>query len=305
MLELYIKQGKKYKQLNALAIAPQLAPILKTTIKEATDKYIKKVTSTKCIKNQNNEKSYFLKFNNFFIVEKITYVDEITLEHLEDLQKIFLRMMKPSSCIRRFSVYSNFFNKCIQWNFITKNPILNLKRKKIEPNPFKKWSKEDYDSVLAESSGAWRDALQFLWYTGCRPSEALGLKWTDINYNDCKLVLRSGKNANLSREFEIKGYTDKLLHSIKPTCLYVFAINKEPLNNDNFYQYIKHRLKKLKLDHLTVYGVRHGFAGRCEDSGIQLSHIQKLLGHADIRTTMRYINPSEKELSKSLEKIKI
>lgn len=306
MYKLYVSEcGKVFKELSAVAVGDRLKTIKKISVKDAIKKYVETCTSQKCSKNQNNEKSYFRKFQEFFDRNKIIDVDGINLEHIEEIKAIFLEEMKPSSCLRRFSVYHHFFEKCIQWGFLSANPMIGLKKLKIKNNPFKKWSKEEFDKFISTTDGEMKKLCMFLWFTGCRPKEALNLKWTDINYEDSVIVFSSLKNSEVSRKFFIEPYTDKLLHSIKPTSHFIFVKDKKQISNDNLYQYVKHRLQKLKLNHLTVYGLRHSFAGRCEDDGVQLSHIQKLLGHADIRTTMRYINPSELEIRNSLKKVTV
>ena len=54
----------------------------------------------------------------------------------------------------------------------------------------------------------------FLWYTGCRPSELINLKWLDIDYDKEVLIFRCGKNSHITREFPINDEVSKILHQV-------------------------------------------------------------------------------------------
>jgi integrase len=47
-----------------------------------------------------------------------------------------------------------------------------------------------------------------------------------------------------------------------------------------------------------IHGLRHSFATHLLESGTDISYIQKLLGHNDVKTTMIYAKVAKKELKK-------
>jgi site-specific recombinase XerD len=52
-----------------------------------------------------------------------------------------------------------------------------------------------------------------------------------------------------------------------------------------------------------MHALRHSFATHLLDKGIDVVMIQKLLGHNDIKTTLRYLHVTNKDLGKIISPI--
>lgn len=298
------KDDGTFEELAAVIADRDLKTIKKTTIKRAIDKYVSNCTANKCIKNQSNERLYFGIFLNFLTEKELTYIDEVTREHIDQFEALLLRSMKASSVNRRFCAIRNFFNKCVDWQMLVESPCSGYRKRKIEQNPFKPWPPELMDRFLLMSGGIWAKIFEFLWLTGCRPMELKNLRWTDIDFDNQTIKFRCGKNAQVSRLFPITKAIDKFLHGLKMSGPYVFADNKRQLNNDNLYHYCKKRMDKLGLTGFTVYGIRHGFGTRLARQGVSAFYIAELMGHSDLKTTRGYVHSDKKLLIQILNKAK-
>jgi site-specific recombinase XerD len=62
--------------------------------------------------------------------------------------------------------------------------------------------------------------------------------------------------------------------------------------------------KKAGLENVTPHTLRHTFASHLVMAGIDLSTVQRLLGHRDIATTMIYAHLTEDHLARGVEKLK-
>lgn len=70
------------------------------------------------------------------------------------------------------------------------------------------------------------------------------------------------------------------------------------------------KLNNLHADVLTdcglkfvPYDLRHTFATRAADSGMQLATLAKILGHGNLRSVMKYVHPDQGSMDRELEKL--
>lgn len=304
MAKLYVKIDTEYIELDAVAVGNNITEIKKTKIETAIQRYIEICTSQKCLKNQKVEARFFIKFQQYLFTLGHSYINDVKYVDLLEFQNHLLKSMKPSSVNRRLCTIKNFFSMCEKWEFTHKNNAKEIKKKRIESNPYKNWTDEEFSQFIATTDGTQRSLLCFLWQTGCRPIEAKNLKWTDIDYTTMQITFNCGKNSSINRAFPITDSIAKILHNLPIDSIYVFSKNKEQINNDTLYHYVKSRLKRLGLNHISVYGIRHTFAERLAKANVSPFYIQKLMGHSDMKTTANYIHDDKNMLKQALNLIK-
>lgn len=249
-LKLYVKIGDEFKPVAA--VVPSFEVVKKVQIRDAIDKYLLICTSQKCIKNQKIEKNFFEVFFNFLKQKGLSVISDVTYVDVLEFQNLLMEKMIPSSVNRRMGTIKNFFVMCERWEYVLKNVSKNVLKKRVESNPYKNWSVDEFNKLIKQSDGVWKDLLQFLWLTGARPCEAKGLMWTDIDYEKNKIILKSGKNQKISRVFPINDQLSKLLHNIKIDSVYVFSKNKKQIHNDSLSHYVRKRLARVGLKHLAL-----------------------------------------------------
>lgn len=120
---------------------------------------------------------------------------------------------------------------------------------------------------------------KFYLLTGCRKSEALSLKWCDIDFNNNKIFIDGTKTEYSSRYIPLFPALNNLLSQIKKHNEYVFPYSPNA---------VKCNFDRLKTKYnltFTIHSLRHTFTTRCIENGIQLKTIQKWLGHSKLDTT--------------------
>lgn len=86
------------------------------------------------------------------------------------------------------------------------------------------------------------------------------------------------------------------------------------LSSDNL-KYIEPRLMQIKfgqmiadceIDKANFHALRHIFATRCIEAGVDVKTLSELLGHSDVKTTLnRYVHSSFKLKQKSMEQLEM
>jgi len=134
--------------------------------------------------------------------------------------------------------------------------------------------------------------LSLIYSAGLRIGELLALKKEDIDSERMLIHIKrakgkkdrytilSNKALHLLREY-YKDYQPKT---------YLFEGQKGgKYSPESAGQLFKRALKKSKINkHATLHTLRHSFATHLLEDGISIAHIQKLLGHSNISSTLIY-----------------
>jgi integrase len=159
----------------------------------------------------------------------------------------------------------------------------------------------------------------FILNTGLRRGECCGLMWKDIDFKSkCITVRRSvfwkpnqpeikePKTKSGIRKVFLTEDLTKLLRAKKrqSNSDYVFSdINGNIYTNKRFYRMWLNYQKETNLTELTPHMLRHGFATKLKEQGVDAMSAQHILGHAQYSTTADiYTHIDEKN---NLEKAKI
>jgi len=89
-------------------------------------------------------------------------------------------------------------------------------------------------------------------------------------------------------------------HPTHPESTYVFY-NKDGSRLRDIRGSYNKAVKASGLDHMTFHSLRHTYASLLVMKGRDLPTVQQLLGHADIKTTMRYAHLAPDHLRLAVE----
>ncbi len=132
--------------------------------------------------------------------------------------------------------------------------------------------------------------------TGMRKSEILGLKWQEIDFGAKTITVHRTKN-NEPRVIHINQTLYHELHQL-PRRLhtpYVFC-HENGERYDEVKRSFKSACRKAGISDFRFHDLRHTFASHLVMNGFNLKTVQYLLGHKDIRMTLRYAHLSGEHL---------
>ena len=136
-------------------------------------------------------------------------------------------------------------------------------------------SEELADFLKAIAGERLEDFYLFCLYTGCRRSEALAVKWDDIDFEK-NLIHIHGTKTELS---------DRVV-PLFPECR-AMLLNHARKGATVFHHRAEFVSKKFKTycPNHKQHDLRHTFATRCLECGINIKVVQKWLGHSRLDTT--------------------
>ena len=166
---------------------------------------------------------------------------------------------------------------------------------------------EEYDRLLKAAGPDSRlgEILRFLWYTGCRPSELRQLRWPDIYFQvkTPAIVIQKHKTSRTQRVpkprvipivEEVAGLL-KRIEARSEHDEFVFVTHRRtPWARNSIQQNLRRLRRKLGLpEDVVLYGIRHHFGTDSIRNGNDIRTTADLLGHNHIRTTERYVHPTD------------
>ena len=237
-----------------------------------------------------------------------------------DKVMVFLQHKKmsgrASGTVNRMLVLLRYFyNLAMKWQIagVTENPTKGIKLFK-ENNKVDRYLSEEESFALKLALGKSKNPLLkfivgFLLVTGARKQEALKAEWGHIDWaaKVWRIPLsKSGKVrhivlSQIALDFLnlIKQRNLELLGEAYLNCPFVFPnpTTWQPFQNI-FYAWNTAR-RLAGVPDIRIHDLRHTFASTLVNQGVALYEVQKLLGHANIKTTERYAHLAQAKLQES------
>ena len=166
------------------------------------------------------------------------------------------------------------------------------------------FSKEDIEKIMNCTGNLKHKTMLLLAYSsGLRISEVIALKIVDIDSKRMVINILSAKGKK-DRIVPLSKTTLKYLQqffiSYRPK-KYLFEGQKEnePYSSRSL-QLILDRAKQIcgVTKKGSIHALRHSYATHLLDKGVDITYIQKILGHNDLKTTLRYLHVTIRDLNK-------
>jgi len=172
------------------------------------------------------------------------------------------------------------------------NPAVHIKRKKIRLKPLQLPSQKQFIELVTtirNGEGGWArrcaDLVEFLAYSGCRKGEAARICGRDCDFEKSEITVL-GDPATGTKNWEIRRVP------MIPDMLRLLQRLQGERGEQNFLHNpvmlvhecqgaIDTACKKLEISRFTHHDLRHLFATRCIESGVDIPTVSRWLGHKD------------------------
>lgn len=195
-------------------------------------------------------------------------------------------------------VINTFMDWCWKEGYIPNNPCASIKPIKFEEKPREPLSNMELE-IVRDACENYRDKamIELFYSTGCRLSEMVNLKISDIDFAS-KEVHLFGKGSkhrtsylNAKAEYMLKKYfeLERPKESISDS---VFVIFRKPYNGMQkgaIYARVKAIQKRSGIERsLFPHLLRHTMATHALNRGMNVAEVKEILGHEKLDTTMIY-----------------
>ena len=176
-----------------------------------------------------------------------------------------------------------------------------------QDNQIERWlTYEEQDKVLSHCEDWLKHLVTFDLHTGLRMNELLNLKWMDVDLSRKTAVVMESKNDE-RRTLPLNDIAIQALRSISANSRivnmdgYVFTRNGRKIVKQELQYHFRKAVKNAKIAHCRFHDLRHTFATRLSQSGVDIYKISRLLGHRAIQTTVRYSHHSSESLRSGVD----
>lgn len=278
------------------------------TFNELKDKFLDYAAINR-IAWERSDKHIINHLTEFFKNKSLKEISPFFIEKYRQQRK---DLGKANSTINKeIGVLRKMFNLAIENGWIKTNPCLSKLIKPLREDNKKErylFPEEEYNLFNACYGEATflRSVFIVALQTGMRKEEILSLKWDNVDFKLGYITLLRTKNGK-KRNIPISSGLHKELKSLEEKRLseYVFTNPETRTRYVDIRKAFDRVCKRANITDLRFHDLRHTAATRMVSAGIDLVVVQKLLGHADIKTTMRYAHPvpeREKQAVEALSK---
>jgi integrase len=215
-------------------------------------------------------------------------------------------ILAPSTYNKRLG----YLRRCSKWSMskglTESNPYSDIKPMKVIKVPVKPFTADEIKRIMEgfrESHPTYVGFIGFMFLTGCRTAEAIGLQWKRIDFDRGEVTIadslpkprgsktrqrketKTGSNTVLKMNDGLR----VLLETIKrggPDELIFKSPKGSHVDHANFRTAWVTVLKSKGIEYRKPYTSRHSLASHAIDQGLSLPEVAYILGHTDTRMVM-------------------
>jgi len=247
--------------------------------------------------SQKNYLSYFLTFlKNFEFAHPLTITNE-------QIRIFLLDKSKNGYSKNTINQYINSIKLYYEKAYNREIPKTYIFRPKVEKKLPTILNYIEIQKIIQSIDNIKHKTLLLLTYSGgLRRSETLNLKIENIDFvrNEIHIVCAKGKKDRMIMlSHTIKYLLSEYIKQYNPQNYLFEGATGGRYSTSSFAKILKNAVEKANIKKkVTLHTLRHSFATHLFEQGTDIRIIQELLGHKDIKTTLRYVQVAKKELRK-------
>jgi integrase len=264
---------------------------------------------------------------------------EIDAWVIERFRAARLKEVKPNSVNHDLAALRAALNRAIDWGLLKIHPMRSVKRSKVDSDSKVRYltpeencqmrealdNREAKHRTEREKFNQWRRQRGYAEYpdfgtftdhlkpivllalnTGMRRGELFNLEWENVNFTRRILTVvgataKSGKTRHIPLNDEAMTVLQSWNGQRTESELVFPGADGERM--DNISTSWGNLIKEAQIKNFRFHDLRHDFASKLVMAGVDLNTVRELLGHADIKMTLRYAHLAPEKLAAAVAKL--
>lgn len=212
----------------------------------------------------------------------------------------------PATVNKELKLLGHAFNLALkEWEWVKDNPVSKVSKEKNERMVERWLTLEEEKSLLAHSPAWLQELIIFSINTGLRQSELLNLKWGQVDLFRKTMTFLSSEQKN--KNSDTLPFNEAALAILKTkvrridTPFVFVSENSTRIDSRNLRRSFYTACKKAKIEDLRWHDLRHTFATRLVQAGVDLYAVKKLGRWKSLSMVMRYGHHHSESLRAGVE----
>lgn len=192
-----------------------------------------------------------------------------------------------------------------EWEWVNTNPVKLVSRERVH-NLIERWLRPDEEVTLLAASPVWlQEIIRFAVSTGLRQSEILNLQWARVDLFRRTMTILEQKNHGRDTLPLNAGALEVLkararVRALRSDHVFVSGAGTR-IDARNLLRAFYVARKEAGLENLRFHDLRHTFASRLVQAGVDLYTVQKLGRWKTVQMVMRYAHHYPESLRAGIE----
>ena len=157
------------------------------------------------------------------------------------------------------------------------------------------------DAQTRKDSGPQADIIRLLLLTGCRRGEIVNLRWAEVHGD----MLSLGDSKTGPRTVPLNSQARRVLDRQPRTgSPFVFPSPRDPTRPRSRELALWTRVRReAGIEDVRLHDLRHTMASHAVMNGVPVPVVSRLLGHSNVRMTLRYAHLGDRETEAAAERV--
>jgi integrase len=220
-----------------------------------------------------------------------TEVRKITQTDCKEWARAYAKKASPTRYNNTVSVLRHVLNVAVECGVVYSNAATAVKRAPVRGKEIALPTIEKFSALIDEMrAGHSRDSINCadfaagLAFTGCRVGEAREIAWRDVDFEAGEIVVRGDAKTG-TKNWELRRVP------LIPDARVLFqrmcseregeSLDTKVFRVGECQKSLNRAAQKVGTDRITHHDLRHLFATRCIESGVDIPTVSRWLGHKD------------------------